>query len=58
MKKKLIVLLPLFFLTACAVETPKEEHYSFETYGAPVVRLDSSSHVTYLSMLREKECSA
>lgn len=57
MKKKLIVLLPLFFLTACTVETPKEEHYSFETYGAPVVRLDSSSHVTYLSMSRYGQLS-
>lgn len=51
MKKKLFVLLPLFFLTACTVEAPKEvERYAFETYGAPVVRLDTSSHVTYLSM--------
>lgn len=53
MKKKLFVLLPLFFLTACTVEAPKEEErYAYETYGAPVVRLDTSSHVTYLSMSR------
>lgn len=50
MKKKLFVLLPLFFLTACTVEAPETEHYNFETYGAPVVRLDESNHVTYLSM--------
>ena len=53
MKKKLFVLLPLFFLTACTVEAPKDApKYNYETYGDPVVRLDSSSHVTYLSMSR------